>query len=175
LSATIAISWVQGNAQVIVVVSRRDTNEAYWVAVKDYFRDATSPPPSRPETLYSNLLEVRGMHTMLYVGQALTTSGHDFGRRAREAGVGIEWRHGGRQVVSVPDMATEEWRALVDRGTGERVPASEWADAVEERRRDLVELLNRCLGARARQLGLLRNRDEGYYYFPATADRSYIS
>jgi hypothetical protein len=200
--------WMQGNAQVIVVVSRPDTNEAYWVAVKDYFRDAARrrsrklvfdkardrfddsaraalialavpreagiyfAPPPRPETLYSNLLQVRAMPTMLYVGQALITTGHEFGRRAREAGVGIEWRHGGRQVVSVHDMATEEWRALVDRGTVEPVPASEWADADDERRRDFVELLNRCLSARARQLGLLRNRDEGYYYFPATADLS---
>jgi hypothetical protein len=69
-------------------------------------------------------------------------------------------------------MATDEWRALVDRGTVEPVPASEWADGDDERRRDFVEILNRCLSARARQLGLHRNRDEGYYYFPATADLS---
>lgn len=31
--------WIQGNAPVILIVSRPDTNEAYWVSVKDYFKD----------------------------------------------------------------------------------------------------------------------------------------
>lgn len=31
--------WMQGNAPVLLVVSRPKSNEAYWVAVKDYFRD----------------------------------------------------------------------------------------------------------------------------------------
>lgn len=30
--------WLAGNTPVILVVSRRDTDEAYWIAVKDYFR-----------------------------------------------------------------------------------------------------------------------------------------
>ena len=31
--------WLQGNMPVILVVCRPDTEEAYWVSVKDYFRD----------------------------------------------------------------------------------------------------------------------------------------
>lgn len=31
--------WLNGNAPVILVRSRPDTNEAYWVSIKDYFRD----------------------------------------------------------------------------------------------------------------------------------------
>jgi hypothetical protein len=31
--------WLRGNAPVILVVSRPQSNEAYWVSVKDYFRD----------------------------------------------------------------------------------------------------------------------------------------
>lgn len=31
--------WLQGNAPVILVVSKPKSNEAYWVSVKDYFRD----------------------------------------------------------------------------------------------------------------------------------------
>lgn len=31
--------WMQGNAPVILVVSRPKSGEAYWVAIKDYFRD----------------------------------------------------------------------------------------------------------------------------------------
>ncbi len=31
--------WLQGNAPVILVRSRPDTNEAYWISIKDYFAD----------------------------------------------------------------------------------------------------------------------------------------
>jgi hypothetical protein len=31
--------WMQGNTPVILVVSRPQSDEAYWVSVKDYFRD----------------------------------------------------------------------------------------------------------------------------------------
>ncbi len=31
--------WLQGNTPVILVCSRPSTNEAYWVSIKDYFRD----------------------------------------------------------------------------------------------------------------------------------------
>lgn len=31
--------WMQGNAPVVLVVSRPDANEGYWVSIKDYFKD----------------------------------------------------------------------------------------------------------------------------------------
>lgn len=31
--------WLRGNAPVVLVLSRPKTNEAYWISVKDYFRD----------------------------------------------------------------------------------------------------------------------------------------
>ncbi len=31
--------WLQGNAPVILIVSRPKTNEAYWISIKDYFSD----------------------------------------------------------------------------------------------------------------------------------------
>ena len=31
--------WLQGNAPVVLIVSRPITNEAYWVSIKDYFRE----------------------------------------------------------------------------------------------------------------------------------------
>lgn len=33
--------WLQGNAPVILIVSRPDTAEIYWVSIKDYFRDVS--------------------------------------------------------------------------------------------------------------------------------------
>lgn len=32
--------WLAGNAPVLLIVSRPDNDEAYWVSIKDYFRDA---------------------------------------------------------------------------------------------------------------------------------------
>jgi hypothetical protein len=37
--------WLRGNAPVVLIVSRPDANEAYWVSVKEYFRD-----PNRRKT-----------------------------------------------------------------------------------------------------------------------------
>lgn len=34
--------WLHGNAPIILVVCRPDTGEAYWVSVKDYFRDLSA-------------------------------------------------------------------------------------------------------------------------------------
>jgi Domain of unknown function (DUF4365) len=34
--------WLQGNTPVILIVSRPDTGEAYWVSVKDYFKDLSA-------------------------------------------------------------------------------------------------------------------------------------
>ena len=34
--------WTQGNTPIILVVSRPDTDEAYWVSVKDYFNSPAS-------------------------------------------------------------------------------------------------------------------------------------
>jgi hypothetical protein len=31
--------WLGGNAPVILIVSRPNSNEAYWIPIKDYFRD----------------------------------------------------------------------------------------------------------------------------------------
>src|SRR5574341_981408 len=39
--------WLRGNAPVILIVCRPDTHEAYWVSVKDYFKDASVLKTSR--------------------------------------------------------------------------------------------------------------------------------
>lgn len=39
--------WLRGNAPVILIVCRPDTSEAYWVSVKDYFKDPTVLKTSR--------------------------------------------------------------------------------------------------------------------------------
>lgn len=33
--------WLQGNAPVILIVSRPSTDEVYWVSIKEYFQDLT--------------------------------------------------------------------------------------------------------------------------------------
>lgn len=39
--------WLRGNAPVILIVCRPDTDEAYWVSVKDYFQDPAAVQASR--------------------------------------------------------------------------------------------------------------------------------
>lgn len=39
--------WLQGNAPVVLILCRPDTNEAYWISVKDYFNDPASLRTSR--------------------------------------------------------------------------------------------------------------------------------
>jgi hypothetical protein len=43
--------WLQGNAPVILIRSRPDTNEAYWVSIKDYFSD---PEKRRDRRIHFN-------------------------------------------------------------------------------------------------------------------------
>ena len=39
--------WLNGNMPVILIVSRPDTNEAYWVSIKDYFSSSALPTSNR--------------------------------------------------------------------------------------------------------------------------------
>ncbi len=46
--------WLRGNAPVVLVVSRPDNDEAYWIPVKDYFRD-----PARRKTRKVTVNKIR--------------------------------------------------------------------------------------------------------------------
>ena len=39
--------WLQGNVPIILVVCRPDTNEAYWISIRDYFSDLEAQKPHK--------------------------------------------------------------------------------------------------------------------------------
>ncbi len=200
--------WLSGNAPVILVVSRPHTEEAYWVAVKEYFKTAAArkerrirfdkrtmrfseaalpqllqvavprssgiyfAPPPRTETLYTNLLRVsRAPHRVWLADTPLRNSGEVFAR-LREAGIeASEFVLKNRRILTAHDLHEEPWREMVDLGTADAFDASEWADSDDpDKRRLFVELLNYCLTARARQIGVCRRHDDNALFFGATRD-----
>lgn len=203
--------WMRGNAPVILVVSRPQSDEAYWVSIKDYFADAKrraarkvrfdkvrdrfdggcaaalaelavprdagvyfAPSPTK-ETLYTNLLKVAHFPQRLYVGQTDYRDGKEIRARLREHGADEdnEWFPKRGSVYSFNDLSEEPWDEICDQGTVEVFGTEEWAYSDDrDRQREFVQLLNQCLRAKARALGLRYSRKLECHYFGATNDLS---
>ena len=201
--------WLRGNAPVILIVCRPDTNEAYWVSVKDYFKDATvlktsrisfdkqrdkfdsscgpalrdlalprdsgiyfSPFP-KTERLYSNLLRVSGFASDLYLADTEYRKPEDVWEafKSTDAKAASEWILSGKKIISFRDLHEPPFSGICDLGTCERFNAADWAYSQDvDRQRDFVRLLNLCLKARTRLLGLWFFKDDKrrYYFSPRT-------
>jgi hypothetical protein len=199
--------WLQGNAPVILVVSRPESDEAYWVSIKDYFRDPAAraarkvrfdkerdrfdegckdalislavpkdaglyfAPPPKQETLYSNLLRVSRFPERLYVARTDYRTGQDVRAKLDEmdAREEREWFAKYKSIVSFNDLSEWPWDEICERGTVEAFDSEEWAYSEDpDARGDFVQLLNRCLGAKAYALGLRYDKDHRCNYFKAT-------
>lgn len=203
--------WMQGNAPVILVVSRPRSKEAYWVSVKDYFADPKrraarkvrfdkardrfdegsaaalaelavprdagvyfAPSPAK-ETLYSNLLRVSHFPERLYVGRTDCRDGGEIRAKLQEYGANgeNEWFPKRGSVYSFNDLSEEPWDDICDQGTVEEFDSEEWANSDDrDRQREFVQLLNQCLRAKARALGLRYSKNLDCHYFRATNDLS---
>ncbi len=131
-------------------------------------------PTPRTETLYTNMLSVSRKPEHLWLaGTELRRPGEVFAR-LRESGVEApEFVLKNKRVLAAHDLREEPWRGRVDLGTVDEFEASEWADSEDpDQRRLFVELLNHCLTARARQIGVYRRRDDDALFFGATPDLS---
>jgi hypothetical protein len=198
--------WMQGNVPVVLVVSRPESGEAYWVSVKDYFRDPGVragrkvrfdkehdrfdegckdallslavpkdsglyfAPPPKQETLYSNLLRVSRFPERLYVARTDHRTGQDVRAKLHEmdARGENEWVAKYKSVVSFNDLSEWPWNEICEQGTVEAFDSEEWAYSDDpDVRGDFVQLLNRCLGAKAYALGLRYDRDHRCHYFKA--------
>lgn len=203
--------WLRGNTPVILVVSKPRSDEAYWVSIKDYFRDPAKraarkvrfdkerdrfddncaaalvrlsvpkdaglhfAPPPKEETLYSNLLEVLHFPRILYVAQTDYRTGKEVREKLKEldAREENEWFAKYKSVVSFNDLSEWPWDEICDRGTVEAFGSEEWAYSDDpDAQRDFVQLLNMCMRAKARALGLRYNKDHRFYFFEATNDLS---
>ena len=199
--------WLSGTAPVILIRSRPDTEEAYWISVKGYFSDparrqtrkivfdkrqnrldgtvrnellsiAVPPdsgayftPPPRAELLYSNLLAVESLPEKLFIAETDLRGGRAIVEQLAEAQAAdhLEWVLKNRRILSVRDLSRPPWVTFCDQGTVEEFSTSEWAEAEDmERRRDFVQLLNECLRAKLRRLGVVYHRDLELYYFRRT-------
>jgi hypothetical protein len=199
--------WLQGNAPVILVVSRPESDEAYWVSIKDYFRDPKTratrkvrfdkdrdrfdescraeitrlavpkdaglyfAPPPKQETLHSNLLRVSHFPERLYVARTDYRTGQEVQAKLREMDVRgeNEWFAKYKSILSFNDLSEWPWDHICEQGTVEAFDSEEWAYSEDlDVRGDFVQLLNRCLSAKAYALGLRYDKDRHCHYFKAT-------
>lgn len=203
--------WMQGNVPVILVVSRPKSGEAYWVSIKDYFRDPGVragrkvrfekgrdrfdegckdalvslavpkdsglyfAPPPKEETLYSNLLKVSRFPERLYAARTDYRTGQDVRAKLNEldAREQNEWFAKYKSILSFNDLSEWPWDEICEQGTVEAFDSEEWAYSDDrDVQRDFVQLLNRCLGAKAYALGLRYDKDHRCHYFKATKNLS---
>jgi hypothetical protein len=203
--------WMQGNVPVILVVSRPKSGEAYWVSIKDHFRDPGVragrkvrfdkehdrfdegckdalvslavpkdaglyfAPPPKEETLYSNLLKVSHFPEQLYAAQTDYRTGQDVRAKLNEMGAREqnEWFAKYKSILSFNDLSEWPWDEICEQGTVEAFDSGEWAYSDDpDTQRDFVQLLNRCLSAKAYALGLRYDKDHHCHYFKATNDLS---
>jgi hypothetical protein len=130
----------------------------------------SAPLPIR-ETLYSNLLVVTKLPNRLWLGETDLRAPELLGALRERNAPASEFVLKNKRILSAHDLTSETWKTLVDRGTVEEFPASEWSDSDDkDKRRVFVELLNHCLYARAREIGVARRRADNALYFSATAD-----
>ncbi len=130
-----------------------------------------APPPPGEETLYSNLLRVSRFPGSLYVARTDYRTGQDVRAKLDEmdAREEREWFAKYKSILSFNDLSEWPWDEVCERGTVEAFDSDEWAYSEDpDARGDFVQLLNRCLGAKAYALGLRYDKDHRCYYFRAT-------
>lgn len=205
--------WLTGNTPVVLIVTRPQLDEAYWIDVKQYFstpgakkarkvrfQKATMAftknsltdlfaialpksmglyfaPPPKQETLFTNFLRVTRLPERVWLGETTLKPGKSAFQTLREHGLGEveEFVIDNRRILTPHDLTDPRWRGLVDRGTVEDFPASDWPDSADpDRRRLFVQLLNRCLYTRAWQVDVAHRKDKDgdVLYFKATEDLS---
>lgn len=132
-------------------------------------------PVPQEETLYSNLLKVSAVPKQLFIA---TTEYR--GRRALWAELnklggeaGGEWILKAKQILTVHDLEMFPWNKICDAGTIESFDSDEWENSDDpDKRRDFVQLLNRCFRELTWKLGLRYNEARECYFFQATRNLS---
>ena len=90
--------------------------------------------------------------------------------------IGPEWLLTSRRIISFRDLAEQPWRTICNPATIQTCDTQELAETNDpDQCRDFVRLLNHCLRAFTRSLGLRYHKGLDYYYFPATADLQPLS
>ena len=203
--------WLRGNAPVILVVSRPDKNEAYWISIKNYFNSPEkirekkvhfdkkrdrfdegcrhslvtlalprnagiyfSPLPKN-EILYSNLLEVVFPAEHIFVAETEFRDPKFVWlelKKITEEPSGA-WFLKSKQILSFYNLADPPFDKVCQIETVSKSKTNEWAYSSDiGKRRDFVQLLNRCLREISRNLDLNYSKSEEAFYFRPTSDMS---
>jgi len=129
-------------------------------------------PPPRPETLHSNLLEVKAFPQNMYRANTELRDGREI---RKVLGYGDDapdsWFFRSGQVVSFQPFDATVWESVIEQGTEERFNMEEWAYSHERSRvNEFLELMFYALRAKLRPLGVGYFREGDYFYFTATPD-----
>lgn len=130
-------------------------------------------PLQRTETLYTNLLKVSSYAPKIYVAD---TNYREVGEvweklKSMEVKVGPEWLLIDKQIFSFHDLKVPPFNAICNLQTCKNFDTRQWANSKDEdTKRRFVWLLNKCLGEKTWFLGLYYDKNNEYYYFPATAN-----
>lgn len=127
-------------------------------------------PPPHPETLISNLLEVRHVSPVIYAAPSPFRSGREAGAALKERDIWSgDWLLRGGTVFSFRPFKDSDLAVLSD-GPGETFDTDEWADSDDsDVRHRVVELLNNTLREMVSR-DLRWNRERRYLFFRATRD-----
>jgi len=128
------------------------------------------PAPRRPEVLISNLLTVTRLPERIFVAP---TEHRDPAMLIkalvqRNIQFGSEWFLKNGMLLSAHNLAEHPFDLVCDAGAADHFDVKEWSQTLDEdKKREFVQLLNRCLRERMRQLGLVYIPDKPFecYFF----------
>lgn len=132
------------------------------------FQSVYHPPAPKKETLLSNLLTVQSFAPCIYVAVATKKNPQKVIEVLREQDIDSnEWLLKGGNIVTFHNLEERHWAEVCDQGSIEEFDTEEWAYSTDEdRQRDFVFLLNKCLEAMVKD-DLRYDRGSDYYYFRA--------
>jgi hypothetical protein len=148
------------------------------IAIAQRIRPGTPTSPVRiDEELTLNLLPIDRLPTTIYWAPTEHTNNKTFGAALREVDPNApsEWLIKSKAILCLHALDEEPWKQFCDYGAMEEFDADEWAFSDdEERHRDFVQLLNRCLSQKLR-VDLRFDRDSGAYFFRPNKGRPTLS
>lgn len=128
------------------------------------------PTPRRPEVLISNLLQVTRLPSRIFLAPTEHRDPAKLIKVLAQKNIrfGSEWFLRNGMLLSVHNLAEHPFDLVCDAGGTDHFDVKEWSQTQDEdKKRDFVHLLNRCLRERIRQLGLVFVPDKPFecYFF----------
>ena len=130
-------------------------------------------PPPKPETLTTNLLEVKNYAPDLFVGVTPYKTNKEVESvfKELEERPGRVWFVKEGKIFSFHNLSDYPWSKVTDQGTIEKIHAKEWAHSNDlDKQHEFVRLLNQSLRTFARRKDIVtfdqKRRDPVFYFKP---------